>query len=104
MNRRSFLQSIGASAAISAGGIALLELAVPKRTFFLPPTGGWTWTEQRLWDFSEMIYRTAVLNGAISLNEARKFLELPPLDDDTTWRVVAPSVPFRSPFGVLPRA
>ena len=39
MNRRSFLRTL----ALSAGGIALLgpELLVPKRTYFLPPAGGW---------------------------------------------------------------
>jgi hypothetical protein len=39
MNRRSFLRTL----ALSAGGIALVgpELLVPKRTYFLPPAGGW---------------------------------------------------------------
>ncbi len=41
MNRRAFLQAIGASVAVTAGGIELLRLTVPKRTFFLPPAGGW---------------------------------------------------------------
>jgi hypothetical protein len=37
MNRRNFI-----SLATTAAGILLLpELLVPKRTFFLPPRGGW---------------------------------------------------------------
>jgi hypothetical protein len=42
MNRRHFLRAIGAAVAVTAGGIELLELAVPKRTFFLPPAVGWS--------------------------------------------------------------
>lgn len=41
MNRRHFLQTIGAVAAVTAAGIELVQLAVPKRTFFLPPVIGW---------------------------------------------------------------
>src|SRR5277367_4627369 len=38
MNRRKFLQYMGASTALSVGGIALLDT---RKTFFLPPKGGW---------------------------------------------------------------
>lgn len=42
MNRRHFLQAIGAGVAATAAGIELLELAMPKRTFFSPPAAiGW---------------------------------------------------------------
>lgn len=48
MNRRGFLKALGigtaaAAAAAATGAIALLEqeLWTPKRTFFLPPVGGW---------------------------------------------------------------
>jgi hypothetical protein len=41
VNRRHFLQAIGAAVAVTAGGIELLQLEVPKRTFFLPPGAGW---------------------------------------------------------------
>ena len=44
MNRRGFLKYLGiGAAAASTGAIALLEQGVwtPKRTFFLPPAGGW---------------------------------------------------------------
>ena len=50
MNRRSFLRTL----ALSAGGIALLgpELLVPKRTYFLPPKGGWRIIPESLYDFA----------------------------------------------------
>lgn len=38
MNRRQFFKSVAGVAALSAGGIALLE---PAKTIFLPPRGGW---------------------------------------------------------------
>lgn len=44
MNRRGFLKALGiGTAAVATGAIALLdqELWTPKRTFFLPPGGGW---------------------------------------------------------------
>lgn len=44
MNRRGFLKAFGIGTAVAAaGGLALLEqeLWTPKRTFFLPPAGGW---------------------------------------------------------------
>lgn len=37
MDRRSFLKLLAGSAAAVAAG----ELLLPKRTFFLPPPGGW---------------------------------------------------------------
>jgi hypothetical protein len=37
MNRRNFLSLVGASAA----ALIAPELLIPKRTFFLPPAGGW---------------------------------------------------------------
>lgn len=38
MNRRGFLSLIAPAAAL----IVAPELFIPKRTFFLPPAGGWT--------------------------------------------------------------
>lgn len=38
MNRRQFFKRLAATAALSAGGIALVE---PAKTIFLPPRGGW---------------------------------------------------------------
>jgi hypothetical protein len=38
MNRRGFLQLLGAGAAITAAGLIVPDVA---RKFFLPPTGGW---------------------------------------------------------------
>ena len=37
MNRRGFLATLG----LAAGALAIPELWTPKRTFFLPPRGGW---------------------------------------------------------------
>lgn len=37
MNRRSFLTIAG----LSAAGLIVPELILPKRSFFLPPAGGW---------------------------------------------------------------
>ena len=37
MNRRGFLSAMG----LTAAGFAVPELWTPKRTFFLPPPGGW---------------------------------------------------------------
>jgi hypothetical protein len=45
MNRRGFLQLLGAATAVSAGGIALIDTA---KTFFLPPVGGWRLSEMAL--------------------------------------------------------
>jgi hypothetical protein len=39
MNRRGFLGLLSAAAALSAGGIAVFE---HRKTFFLPPRGGWS--------------------------------------------------------------
>jgi hypothetical protein len=53
MNRRNFLQMIGAGAAtLSAGGIALLE-PVLNRTYFLPPKGGWPKPEVISWQIRQ---------------------------------------------------
>jgi len=41
MNRRGFLAALGVTAAGAATGLAVPELWTPKRTFFLPPRGGW---------------------------------------------------------------
>ena len=37
MNRRGFLAALG----LTGAGLAVPELWIPKRTFFLPPRGGW---------------------------------------------------------------
>ena len=37
VNRRGFLAALG----LATGAIAVPELWTPKRTFFLPPRGGW---------------------------------------------------------------
>lgn len=51
MNRRSFLQLLGASVALSAGGIALLEPEPVKAvTYFLPPRGGWAASLLGAWE------------------------------------------------------
>ena len=43
ITRRGFIQLLGAAAAVSAGGIELLELELPStKTIFLPPAGGWS--------------------------------------------------------------
>jgi hypothetical protein len=50
VDRRSFLKLVGSATALSAGGIALLEVLAPtERTFFLPPEGGWNHRGQVLW-------------------------------------------------------
>jgi hypothetical protein len=60
MNRRGFLQLLGAATAISAGGIALIETS---KTFFLPPSGGWVqhlkvrYVEQYLINLDAIIHR-----------------------------------------------
>ena len=41
MNRRGFLGALGITAAGAAVGFAISELWTPKRTFSLPPKGGW---------------------------------------------------------------
>lgn len=41
MNRRGFLGLIAGTAGATAAGLAIPELWTPKRTFFLPPRGGW---------------------------------------------------------------
>jgi len=41
MNRRGFLAALGITVAGAASGLAIPELWTPKRTFFLPPKGGW---------------------------------------------------------------
>jgi hypothetical protein len=41
MNRRGFLAILGITVAGAAAGVAIPELWTPKRTFFLPPKGGW---------------------------------------------------------------
>lgn len=38
MNRRAFLLALSTAA---AAGLIVPELVLPKRTFFLPPRGGW---------------------------------------------------------------
>lgn len=51
MNRRGFLQLLGASVALSAGGIAILE-PEPIKTYFLPPQGGWAVTLPGAWELA----------------------------------------------------
>lgn len=47
MNRRSFFSLLGAATAASLI-VPELELLTPKRTFFLPPRGGWQFTNADL--------------------------------------------------------
>lgn len=42
MNRRGFLQLLGAGAAVTAAGLLVPDVA---RKIFLPPRGGWTQLE-----------------------------------------------------------
>lgn len=52
MNRRDILKFLGAATAASIGGIALLDT---KKTFFLPPKGGWNGALRtcRQWDLTD---------------------------------------------------
>jgi hypothetical protein len=59
MNRRNFI-----SLATTAAGILLLpELLIPKRTFFLPPVGGW-----QKYDYVEIALGYTVTYGDIADN------------------------------------
>jgi hypothetical protein len=53
VNRRGFLQLLGSTIALSAGGIALLEPEPIKAvTYFLPPAGGWAHTLPGAWELA----------------------------------------------------
>lgn len=51
MNRRGFLQLLGSTVALTAGGIALLE-PEPIKTYFLPPRGGWAASLPGAWELA----------------------------------------------------
>jgi len=59
LNRRGFLKLLTPAAAI----LVAPELLIPRKTFFLPPAGGWghTLTVADLRRFKEMMIRQALL-------------------------------------------
>lgn len=60
MNRRGFLAALG----LAAGAVAAPELLVPRRTFFLPPKGGWRAAETRtLGDVGPYKYTWSWISG-----------------------------------------
>lgn len=70
MNRRKFLGFLAAAGA----AIAVPELLVPKKSFFLPPAGGWKTYDLRNWnfgldDFEERVLQPAMQRLSVQIDE-----------------------------------
>ncbi len=53
VSRRGFLLGLGASAAT----LAVPELLLPSKSFFLPPKGGWAWADPQYYGLGYCVTR-----------------------------------------------
>lgn len=93
MNRRGFLQLLGAATALSVGGVALIE--TPK-TFFLPPRGGWHQSDLAM-------FERRIINPAVQSIAAQFDHELWVFGETSTelwYRPTDMNFPFAGPVAV----
>lgn len=101
ITRRRFLTGLGVAGAV----IAVPELLLPRKTFFLPPAGGWNGSSVSLYDaYAESFKALGVFQDHIDLREFAKYFSLPydntgRIDMTTTMRKAAGhAAAVRKPF------